>query len=537
MKSRYAICASTLLCILNTLGSMPRLEASQENAAAAVIKIHSGILNEERILRISLPDEYEQTQKQYPVLIQLDGTAKHFAVAVHDIQVLSSMGQLPAMIIVGVENTDRWRDMLPVELSNHPSAGGASRFLDFLRQEVMPYVDDNYRTEPIRILYGRSNSALFAVFALTSNSETFAGIITASPSLGHCREYIFQRMASYLGSHSAPDRFLFISHGGRDTALRLVSSVPDFITLLEEHSPESLAWDYRYYENEGHCPAPTLRDGLIWIFQRIQACAKTYYGQPPPGLVPARFAPGLISTEAYSETGCTFTPDGDELYFTRSGGDLESPTIFVSRFHDGSWTHPEKAPFSGYGPHIALDGQTIFISRYGIDAENQRTTELWYARRTADGWSELQYHGQGNRPSLSRAGHLYYIDRSDENDRGVIVVQELVEGVYSEPRRLGGGVNTPSYEAHPCIAADESYLLFDSNRPGGQGQGDLYVCFRRQDGTWGEAVNLGSGINTASYEAYSSRSPDGKYLFFSSNRDGNYDLYRVDLKILEEIRQ
>ena len=535
MKIRYAICASMLLCILPAHNSMHQLKASQDTVAA-MIKIHSDILNEERILRISLPDGYEQTQKNYPVLIQLDGTARHVPVAIHDIQMLASGDQIPAMIIVGVENTDRWRDMLPVELSNHPSAGGASRFLDFLQQEVIPYIDNNYRTEPIRILYGRSNSALFAVYALTGNSEAFTGIIAASPSLGHCKDFIFRRTASYLSSRSVPDRFLFISHGGRDTALRLVSSIPEFITLLSEKSPESLVWDYRFYEREGHCPVPTLRDGLVWFFQRVQAGGRQYPGQPAPGLIPERFAPGLISTDTYSETGCTFTPDGKELYFTRSGGDLEAPTIYVSRLADNGWTQPEEAPFAGYGPHIAPDGQTIFISRYGFDAENQRTTELWYAKRTGDGWSDMQYHGPGNRPSLSRSNNLYYIDRSNEADRGVIVTQDLIGIDYSEPRIMGGGINTPSYEAHPSIAADESYLLFDSNRPGGQGQGDLYVCFRLQDGTWGDAVNLGPTINTASYEAYSSHSPDGKYLFFSSNRDGNYDLYWVDLKILEAIR-
>jgi predicted alpha/beta superfamily hydrolase len=524
-----------LLCILITPDWTKHVLTGRDMIPATeVVKIQSDILNEARILRIYLPHDYEQTQKKYPVLIQLDGTARHFPVAVNDIQALSLGDQIPAMIIVGVENTDRWRDMLPVQLSNHPSAGGASNFLDFLQQEVIPYVDRNYRTEPFRILYGRSNSALFTVYALTGNTAAFTGIIAASPSLGHCKEFIFDRLASYLSNQSAPKRFLFISHGGLDTAHRLVSSIPDFIALLDEQGPESLAWDYRYYESEGHCPVPTLRDGLVWFFQHVQADRRQYLGQPPPGSVPIPFAPGLISTEMYSETGCTFTPDGKELYFTRSGGDLESPTIFISRFKDGSWTRPEKAPFAGYGPHIAPGGQTIFASRYGYDAGNQRTTELWYAGRTGDGWSEMQYHGPGNRPSLSRSNNLYYIDRSNEDDRGVIVTQDLIGGDYGESRIMGGGINTPSYEAHPCIAADESYLLLDSNRPGGYGQGDLYVCFRKEDGTWGDAINLGSDINTARYEAYSSRSPDGKYLFFSSNRDGNFDLYWVDLKFLEK---
>jgi WD40 repeat protein len=260
-------------------------------------------------------------------------------------------------------------------------------------------------------------------------------------------------------------------------------------------------------------------------------------GQQPPELIPERFAPGVVSTEVYSETGCTFTPDGKALYFTRSGGDLESPTIFLSRLEDGNWTDPQKAPLEGFGPHISPDGKKIFISKLGQDEENQRTIELWYAEKEGSGWGALKYHGLGNRLSMSDSLNLYYVDRSDENDRGVIVVQEFAEGRYAESEILGGGVNTASYEAHPCIARDESYIIFDSDRAGGSGKGDLYVSFRKDDGTWGDARNLGSAINTEAYEGYSSISPDGKYLFYSSNKDGSFSLYRVSLDIIGKIRE
>ena len=263
----------------------------------------------------------------------------------------------------------------------------------------------------------------------------------------------------------------------------------------------------------------------------------SYFNQQPPGLTPRRFAPGLISTETYSETGCTFTPDGKEFYFTRSGGDLPSPAIFVSRFEEARWTQPEKASLSGFGPHISPDGEKIFVSKFGISENNQRTIELWFANREEKKWSDLQYHGLGNRPSVSNSFNLYYIDRSDKEDRGVIVVQNFMGGKYSKPRILGGGINTPYYEAHPCISKDENYIIFDSNRPGGYGEGDLYICFRNDDGTWRNAINLGPTINTEGHEAYSSISPDRKYLFYSSNNDGNFDLYWVDLSIIENVRQ
>ena len=57
-----------------------------------------------------------------------------------------------------------------------------------------------------------------------------------------------------------------------------------------------------------------------------------YLGQKPPGITPQVFAPGIVSTETYNETGCTFSIEGKEFYFTRSGGDLKTPTIFKSQF-------------------------------------------------------------------------------------------------------------------------------------------------------------------------------------------------------------
>lgn len=499
-------------------------------------KIQSSILNEERILHISLPAGYEKTQKSYPVLYQLDGTARRFPEAARQIRDIASAGEIPGMILVGIENTDRWRDMLPVKLERYPSSGEAAGFFKFLKNEVIPYIEGKYRTNHSRILYGRSNSALFTVFALTENAAVFTGYIVCSPSLGHCKDYIFHRMASFTGKPSKKGRFLFISNGGRDSAIRLVKPIPEFIEIIKRKDPQNLILRYRYYEKGGHCPSPTLRDGLVLFFRHLKEKDTTYYDRQPPGFTPKPFAPGLISTKKYSEAGCTFTLDGNEFYFTRSGGGLDAPTIFVSRFQDNKWTQPEKAPLPGFGPHVSPDGKKIFVSKYQYNKENQRIIELWYADREEKGWSDLKYHGPGNRPSMSSAGSLYFIDRSDEKDRGVIVVQNFAAGKYLEPEIPGGGINTSYYEAHPCIAKDESYIIFDSNRPGGYGQGDLYICFRDDDGRWGKAINLGPSINTKRYEAYSSISHDGKFLFYSSNKDGTFDLYRVELDIIKSIR-
>ena len=258
---------------------------------------------------------------------------------------------------------------------------------------------------------------------------------------------------------------------------------------------------------------------------------KPYLAQNPPGRIPEVFAPGKVSTEKYSETGCTFTRDGKEFYFTRTKGGLAEPTIFVSRFENSGWTDPEQVMFKGYGPHISPNGKRMLVTKRRQINDRERTLDIWILQRTDEAWNESQNLGPGARASMSRNGTLYFIDRSSEADRGVIAMREFVDGSYRESKIVGGGVNSPFYDAHPCIAADESYIIFDSDRPGGQGWGDLYICFRDENGVWGEAINLGDKINTSGGNICASLSPDGKYVFYLANRD----IYWVDAKIIEEL--
>ena len=96
-----------------------------------------------------------------------------------------------------------------------------------------------------------------------------------------------------------------------------------------------------------------------------------------------------------------------------------------------------------------------------------------------------------------------------------------------------GGVNEPATAAHVCIAKDESFIVFDSTRPGGQGgEGDFYISFKQADGSWGEGKNLGDKINTKGASICPFLSPDEKYLFFYKERD----LYWVSTRIFDQLK-
>lgn len=121
----------------------------------------------------------------------------------------------------------------------------------------------------------------------------------------------------------------------------------------------------------------------------------------------------------------------------------------------------------------------------------------------------------------------------------LICYSSLINGKYEQPKSLSPQFGIRRYNAHPFIAPDESYIIFDSVRESGYGRSDLYISFRAVDGSWGPAINLGDKINTTASEKSASVSPNGKFLFFDrrtkrGNEEVNIDW--VDAQIIETLR-
>ena len=281
---------------------------------------------------------------------------------------------------------------------------------------------------------------------------------------------------------------------------------------------------------------------MVWMF--LAGCAEkagfpvhrgAYLGQTPPGMEPEIFAPGIISTDL-DEFGCTFSPDGKAFYFTRTFMEPRRHTIMVSRYEKGVWTRPEVAPFSGVyseaEPNFSPDGKRLFFGRLRQADDGSIVSDIMLVEWTDAEWTPPVFVIPGMFATVSENGTLYFTDVSDKSDKGDIVLSRWVDGAYGSHEKLIGVINSPYKDAHPFIASDESYLIFDSDRPGGYGSADLYISFKKEDGTWGEAINLGSRINTPGYDAIPYVSPDGKYLFYNAKGD----IWWVDAKIIEELK-
>ncbi len=270
---------------------------------------------------------------------------------------------------------------------------------------------------------------------------------------------------------------------------------------------------------------------------QLTELAGPYLGQEPPGTTPSPFAPQLFSQEVH----CTpaFSPDGQEVYWALMINDRSR--FKHSKLVGGFWTQPAVPSFAQHddSPVFSPDGNRLYFLRRGSVKEN-----IFFVERTAEGWSApailpgainslRQIHWQF---SIADNGDLYFAGGEGPSDEKQDIYRaELVDGQYSVVTKLEGTVNSDLLEHSPYIARDGSYLLF-SRANGELSDVDLYVSFRQEDGSWGQAIRFRDPINAGGYDHCPRVSVDGKYLFFVSTRRGRSEPYWVDAGVIEELR-
>lgn len=280
-----------------------------------------------------------------------------------------------------------------------------------------------------------------------------------------------------------------------------------------------------------------------------------YFGQKKPGSDPEPFAEGILSSIMSLQSAPSFAPDGKEVYWSIFFGPPFRLLIMVMENKNGKWTTPQIAPFSeehfAFNPVFSPDGGRLyFISNRPLGKNGKpQGFNNWYVEKQDAGWSEPKHHGpmvNSNDDwgaSITREGTLYFASGREGNMGATDIFRSrLVNGQYTEPENLGINVNTKAREIYPFVAPDESYLLFISNRSAGEYGGmdqyfDIYVSFCAQDGSWTLARKMGEVVNSNVLETTPVVSPDGKYLFFISQKDRDVgNVYWVDARIIEELK-
>ena len=279
-----------------------------------------------------------------------------------------------------------------------------------------------------------------------------------------------------------------------------------------------------------------MMSGVSKAQNEVSVLEGPYLGQTPPGLTPEIFAPGLVSTTQRDGSGF-FSPDMKEFYFTRKNSDENIWSLIAYKSENNKWHKFVVRPRVGR-PNVSPDGKTMHLGKQ-------------YMTRTGDGWSEIESLGSPYEEIrimrlMSSAKGTYVLDEGTRDGKGVLRYSRLVNGKREAPKPLPKVINTGTWNAHPFIAPDESYIIWDGERESGYGDNDLYISFKQHDGSWGKAINMGDKINSKAPENGASVTPDGKYLFFNRNTGtgqanrnagvGDGDLYWVDAQIIENLR-
>lgn len=250
---------------------------------------------------------------------------------------------------------------------------------------------------------------------------------------------------------------------------------------------------------------------------------------------PALFGEGIITTKN-DEFGGTFTNDGKTCYFSKSVLRFYLDVICYSEFKNGKWQKPEVAPFSGqyrdFDPVFSPDGTImLFTSNRPVDGKLKTDYDIWMLKKTTDNkWGEpihldtvINSSYDEHFASIASNGNIYF----SSNRPGAIggdgdadlYCSKFINGKYTAAEHLVDSVSSTSEELDCIIAPDESFLLMGAyGRKDGYGNFDIFIS-KKVNGKWTPSKNLGPKVNSR-FRDYSPRiSPDGKYLFFTSERD------------------
>lgn len=267
-------------------------------------------------------------------------------------------------------------------------------------------------------------------------------------------------------------------------------------------------------------------------YQGVEEIKKPYLNEAPPGMTAKVFAPGRVSM-AFKDNSAFMSSDNKEFFFTRYGGEHSNWDLISYKYENDQWQKSVLMPRVGR-PLLSPDGKTLHLGAK-------------YKVRTDEGWSELKSLGKPYedmeimRLTSSSQGTFVFDEIGLPEGDGKLRYSRLINGKREQPKEFGEQINAGMFTAHPFIAPDESYLIWDTEKPDGYGSQDLYISFRQVDGTWGKAINMGDTVNSSSSEGGAYVSPDGKYLFFNRNINpdnyDNVDIFWIDAQVIKNLKQ
>ena len=262
-----------------------------------------------------------------------------------------------------------------------------------------------------------------------------------------------------------------------------------------------------------------------------------YLGQKQPGLIPEIFAPGIVSIKGRGEVGISFSPGLDEIYLTANRKDEDQP-LYSSKLEDKKWTPIKQEKFTKetheMHPSVSHDGKRLYFTAVNSDFT---VDKIWYVDRQENSWgnaTKLDSPINDDNvfyPISATNGDLYYFSLKTWKT----YYAPNVNGSFPKVKEAEIG----KFGIHAAISPSQDYIVVNArNKEDAERKSDIYVYFKKKDGTWTKPINLGDKVNSNFPEIVPSITPDGKYLFFSRyNEEGGFsNFYWVSTEVIENLR-
>jgi predicted alpha/beta superfamily hydrolase len=267
--------------------------------------IQSDVLKQNRKISIFLPEGYDAKDSKFPVIYVLDADGRDQHI-VPTARFLFVNGKMPKAIIVGVFNIDRNHDFLPDSSKSANTGGGADNFVSFFKNELIPYINRNFKTDAFRVLVGHSYGGVFTMHALLTDPDLFDAYIAIDPSFWYKNQMQVKTAREEFLKTKNWNKSIFIT--GREGNGMKEMGITAMEKVLKASAPKDLSWKIAAYPNEDHGSVPfkSVYDGLRYIFDS----GGSFQVFPSAGIIPEGVSAYAIIIN--SNPNLRYTTDGSE---------------------------------------------------------------------------------------------------------------------------------------------------------------------------------------------------------------------------------
>lgn len=264
-----------LLGCANTTQKPNNSAAEVQLENSQIFEIFSPSLKQNYRIRVRLPGNYHTNpQQDYPIILKVDGQWD-FLLASNVVNCLYFDGQMPEAIVVGVDwgevkgdiQAVRAIDLLPSPIAHYPESGGAKDFTNALAEEIIPQLENKFRSNGKRYLLGGSWGGLYVTYALLERPDIFDGAVAIAGDYALAQEKLSQMITMHKGSNNLQNKRLYLGVGELD---RTFPAVKGLVKELTQANIDGFQIMYESKPGYGHSGmnVPGYASGFKFMFQR-----------------------------------------------------------------------------------------------------------------------------------------------------------------------------------------------------------------------------------------------------------------------------